>query len=295
MSCTSATWAAFCLPEPDRDGYGYQIGLGLVRTKFADGSTRQRRRWTHWPRTWVVQWTVRADVLHTLSAWLAAFGTDWGELPLLSGEDPAGAIKSHRVRMIGDLSVQPVAGGLWRVRAELEQASGTTPADISGWEMPPARVDGYSYAEDYGIQRTAIASAIMRQRRAYDHRPRTFQVSWQVTRPDLARAEAWLNENGCAWGSYRLVDGETAVPFSANTHTARVAADISVSLVVGDAVISTVLESPCANEMGALESEVADTLLACTSGIQTSIPMDLDGAALADDWGDDADWGGAQP
>ena len=31
------------LPMPDRDGYQYQLGFGLVRTQFSGGSIRQRR------------------------------------------------------------------------------------------------------------------------------------------------------------------------------------------------------------------------------------------------------------
>ena len=296
MSCSAAaTWSAFGLPAPDTDGYGYQIGLGLVRTEFADGSTRQRRRWTHWPRAWAVQWTVTADVLHTLSAWLAAFGSDWGALPLLSGEDADGNPTLHQVRLIDDPDIQHASGGLFRLRVQLEQASGITPADITGWALPCASLDGYSYTERYGLQRSAMDAANRRQRRDYTQRPRLYQVRWQLTRADLARAEAWLNAYGCAWGSYQLLDSESAAPFAPNIHTARLAADPRVSLTEYDAVLSAVLETACGNEAAALDVAALDNASTCLNSVVSAVDLGLDGAGLAAGWGDSTDWGGRQP
>lgn len=295
MSCTSATWAAFGLPLPDASGTSYRIGQGLVRTRWADGTVRQRRQYTHWPRQWHAQWTLPWDVLQTMTAWIDSFGEDYQPIPLISGESADGSLIDHDVRFISDLDVRGSANGSVTVSADLEQAGGLTPADTSGWSMPIAMIDGYSYGEDYGLLRTSLAGARADQRRIYTTRPRQFQVTWRLTYAELALAEAWIRANGFWWVSMPLISSESGMR-QTTTHTVRVASDLLVTYQPGGvADLSCTLEQACANETGALESEGADNMLACTSGIPSSIPMGLGGAALADDWGDETDWGGAQP
>jgi hypothetical protein len=293
MSCGDFSWSVFGLPAPDA-GVGYTCQVGLVRTRYDDGSYRQRRAWSHWPRRWSLRWTLSAGQLHTLSAWVDNRGHDWHELPLISGEDGAGALSLHTVRWISDLSVSGETGA-WQVSAELEQASGLTPADISGWTLPIATVDNYGYVDDYGLIRTPFEAAAPRQQRVYTKRPRAFRARWALTTADLARAEAWIRANGYAWHTQQLLSAESGRE-TPNSHTVRVSSDVSVTLIGGGyAELEVMLEQACAEETGALEAEVADRVIACASEITTSAPLGLDDEALADAWGDATDWGRPNP
>ena len=44
------------LPEPQRDGYGFQAVSPLARSEFQSGRTRQRRRFTSVPTVATVTW-----------------------------------------------------------------------------------------------------------------------------------------------------------------------------------------------------------------------------------------------
>jgi len=292
MTCGLRTWGDLRLPPPDV-GSRYRIGLGLVRTRFRDGGVRQRRRYTHWPRQWRLEWTLSADQWHTMSAFLAEYGSDYFAMPLVSGEDGAGAVSAHNVRMIGDVDVSGIAQGALRVRLDVEQASGMTPASTAGWEWPCAMLESYSYGEKYGIARTPFDAPITRQQRQYTTRPRLFQVRWRLSYADLAIAEAWLNQYGSAYNTLQLLSGASAM-LEANSHTVRLAGDPAVTYQGSHADLTLTLEEACADDSAAL-SEINSRVLTCTDSLTTTVPLGLDAAGFAAAWGDSTDWGRTNP
>ena len=295
MSCYSATWAGFGLPLPDAGVSGYEVDLGLVRTPADDGTTRQRRRYRHWPRAWQVQWTVDVGTLQTMTAWVDTFGDSYQPITLISGESADGSPALHQVRFASDLDVAPGPGLTWLVRATLEQGSGSAPADTTGWAWPIAMRDSYGYREAYGLIRTPFAASVQRQTRVYTQRPRMFNASWRLTHAQLAVAEAWMRAEGTAYHDWSLISAESGAG-QVTTHTARVASNLSVALLSGGlADLSCSLEQACANEVGALEAEVSDQLLTCVLAAPDSVALDTDDAQVAADWGDATDWGRSNP
>lgn len=290
MSCTGAVTLA--IPAPA--ALTYRIGAGLLRTRWRDGSVRQRRRYLHWPRLFAARWNVTAAQLHTLTLLLAQAGAETTLVPLVSGES-AGAVADHSVRRTGDLEVSADADGIYQVTAELEQVSGTTPADITGWAPPCALLEGYRYAQASGIVRTPLEVAVVRQVQHYTTRPRIFELTWRVSWADLARLEAWINANGYAWHTLRLISGESASA-TPTDHTVRCASDLAVTVYPGGyADLTASLEQACTNELGAFEAEAADNLLTCVLAATDTIPLGLDDTALAAGWGDATDWGRDNP
>jgi hypothetical protein len=284
------TWADLRLPPPTVDS-GYRIGLGLVRNRFRSGNTIQRRRYFHWPRQWRLVWRLTIDQWHTMSAFLAEYGADWFVMPLVSGQVADGALASHTVRMIGDISVSGEQSDLLRIEIDVEQASGSTPASIAGWTWPCAMLQGYSYGEAYGIVRTPFESYAARQKRLFTQRPRLFQLRWRLTHAQLAQAEAWMNDRGTSWHTLELLSGESGRD-DTTPHTVRLASDLAVSYVGGGyAEMSATLEQSCANEETALRDYVPSDVLMCTTNIPQSIEVNLDAAGFAAAWGDETDWG----
>lgn len=269
MTLPDESWAELHLPPPDDGATSYRIGCGLRRTRYPDGTARQRRSYFHWPRSWTAQWTLSVDELQTFSAWLDAYGDTYQAITLVSGEDAAGAPVPHQVRFCSDLQVSG-SGGMLHARAELEQASGLTPADPDGWTWPAtlAAFDGYSYGEDFGLIRTPFEAAVARQARIHYRRPRMFAAHWQLSAAQLAAAEAWINAYGFAWFQAALLSSESAF-HRASQHRVRCAGDPVVTYQPGglyDLALS--LEQSCANDFGALMDEVADHLLICIGGIR---------------------------
>jgi hypothetical protein len=269
------------LPYPDVEGYSYTIRNGIVRTAFDDGTFRQRRQYTHWPRTWNLQFTINVDTWHTMSGFLAVAGSNWFTMPLVSGE--SSDVADHTVRLLGG----PVVTADYQqliVNLAVEQETGTTPSSPA---IPTAQIDSYSFEEDYGFIRTPFENALFRQSQKYSNRPRRFNVTWRAkTLAELAETESWLNTYGYTWSSVELLSGETGRAWYPTTHTVRVISDPTVTLVgptVAD--VSVVFEQACANESLAFQNETGDYTSQCLSKLTLEMPLGLNDAALAAAWG----------
>src|SRR5262245_19785007 len=73
------------LPEPDRDGYQYGIGFGLIRTAFEGGYSRQRRTSWGMPGSFQMSFRMNTAQLGILQAFLNNFGYGWFAMDLVSG------------------------------------------------------------------------------------------------------------------------------------------------------------------------------------------------------------------
>ena len=84
MATTLPTWPTN-LPMPDRDGYQYQLGFGLVRTPFSGGSIRQRRTVWSMPATFALSFRMNTEQLGILQVFLDASGYGWFAMDLVTG------------------------------------------------------------------------------------------------------------------------------------------------------------------------------------------------------------------
>jgi len=128
------SWPA-SLPFPDRDGYQYQLGFGIVRTPFAGGSIRQRRTVWSMPGTFNLSFRMNTAQLGILQVFLDQYGFGWFSMDLVSGaarvQRPLSDCLAHRVRFIADPVQMMIGPNLWRVTLQAEVAAMREPnADI---------------------------------------------------------------------------------------------------------------------------------------------------------------------
>lgn len=113
-------WSTLGLPLPNWSGYGYRVDAGLIRTPMDSGYVRQRRRWTHRPRTFGLTWSVTADELQVIEEVLDAHGYAGLWLPLVTGLYGLREPLPHLVRVISDIEVRAGNGSLFDVSAQVE-------------------------------------------------------------------------------------------------------------------------------------------------------------------------------
>lgn len=136
MATALPIWPA-TLPAPDRDGYQYGLGFGLIRTQFQGGSTRQRRTQWGMPGTFALTFRMNTAQLGTLQTFLDSYGFGWFAMDLVTGAArvwrPQSDCLLHRVRFISDPMHALIAPNLWRVTITAEVEAMTDPrADTSG-------------------------------------------------------------------------------------------------------------------------------------------------------------------
>ena len=107
------------LPLPTKDGYEYSNNPMLQRTEFESGVVRQRRlgNANYKPASATV--VVSGAQLVTLEGVLNSVGTDWWNLPMITG-DSAGAIALHTVRVTGPLKYSMIEYDLFKASFDLE-------------------------------------------------------------------------------------------------------------------------------------------------------------------------------
>jgi len=124
------------LPEPDRNGYQYSIGFGLVRTPFEGGFTRQRRTVFSMPGAWAMQFRMNTKQLAILQEFLDLYGYGWFAMDLVSGAAriwrPASDCILHKVRFVSDPVFAMVGINLWQVTLQAEVASMRDPRAYPG-------------------------------------------------------------------------------------------------------------------------------------------------------------------
>jgi len=125
MATKLPTWPAE-LPMPDRDGYQYALGFGLVRTAFTGGTVRQRRTVWSMPGQFTLSWRMNTEQLGILQTFLDLYGYGWFAMDLVSGaarvwRDGSDCLL-HKVRFMSDPTHAMIGPNLWRVSltAEIE-------------------------------------------------------------------------------------------------------------------------------------------------------------------------------
>ncbi len=108
------------LPEPQRDGYGFQPVSPMARSELQSGRVRQRRRFTSVPTVASVTWLMDDGEAQLFEGWfehILQSGSLWFQCPL---KTPLG-MDEHRARFV-DIYEGPVLVGesFWRFTAKLE-------------------------------------------------------------------------------------------------------------------------------------------------------------------------------
>lgn len=115
------------LPMPDRDGYAYGIGFGLVRTVMQGGYARQRRTVWGMPATFEMSFRMNTAQLAILQTFLHVYGYSWFAMDLVSGAArvvrPASDCVLHKVRFISDPAHSMIGPNVWRVSLQAEVQS----------------------------------------------------------------------------------------------------------------------------------------------------------------------------
>ena len=108
------------LPEPQRDGYGFQPVSPMARSELQSGRARQRRRFTSVPTVASVTWLMDDGEAQLFEGWfehILLSGSLWFHCPL---KTPLG-MDEHRARFV-DIYEGPILVGesFWRFTAKLE-------------------------------------------------------------------------------------------------------------------------------------------------------------------------------
>lgn len=126
MALNIPLWPA-TLPRPDRDGYGYTIAAGLLRTEFAGGYIRQRRTMFGMPAAFSMSFRMNTAQLAILQTFLDRYGWSWFAMDLVSGGArvvrPASDCVLHKVRFTSDATHELIGPNVWRVTMQAEVQS----------------------------------------------------------------------------------------------------------------------------------------------------------------------------
>lgn len=116
-------WPA-ALPEPDRDGYQYDLNFGVVRTAMQGGAVRQRRTAWGLHSTIALSFRMNTAQLGVLQLFLDLYGFGWFAMDLVTGAarviNPRSDCLLHKVRCVTDPLHAMIAPNLWRVTLNVE-------------------------------------------------------------------------------------------------------------------------------------------------------------------------------
>ncbi len=115
-------WTLAGFPLPRLSGYTYSRDAGLQRTKMHSGATRQRRKWNNGRRNATVSFELETSLLYRFEEYLASYGYDWFNLPMVTGDNASSLQELHVVRVTGD----PTYGDLYG-----ENITVTLPVELS--------------------------------------------------------------------------------------------------------------------------------------------------------------------
>lgn len=130
-------------PIPDRAPYAYGVDMGVVRSDFAAGNSRQRRGYVTMPHLLQLTFHLRVEELYLWQRWINAYGYSWFNLPISTmyagGPPVASNIRYEVVRFVSDLAIA-MDGWNWvsvAVSAEMSidawAADQDNGAGIGGW------------------------------------------------------------------------------------------------------------------------------------------------------------------
>lgn len=117
---SAAGWDWTGLPRPTYEGYAYEVSAGLLRTKMADGTTRQRRQFFQRPHTFSLQWKVNTVEMGEVLAAVDTYGYDGVYIPLVTGAGGRMRALDHLIRVTSDIQVTAVSYDLYRVDVSAE-------------------------------------------------------------------------------------------------------------------------------------------------------------------------------
>lgn len=134
MAITLPLWP-LTLPEPDRDGYQYDLNFGLLRTPFEGGAIRQRRTVYALPAQFNLTFRMNTAQLGILQSFLDYHGYGWFAMDLVSGGARVSAKQDcvyHKVRFTTNPLHAMIAPNLWRVTLGAEVQSMRDPRADTG-------------------------------------------------------------------------------------------------------------------------------------------------------------------
>lgn len=118
-------------PLPSSQPYAIAANMGVIRTPFAAGNTRQRRAFRNMPQMFSLAFQLHTYELYDWQYWANANAYDWFSLPLASmyapparwspdGVQPPGLIAPHVARFISDLAISADGFDLFSVTVQAE-------------------------------------------------------------------------------------------------------------------------------------------------------------------------------
>lgn len=97
-------------PVPDRTPYGYAVDMGVIRSEFAAGNSRQRRAFRVMPHALALTFHMRFEELTSWQNWVNVYAYGWFHCPvstMYAGAPPNGANLRHELlRFTGNLAIQ---------------------------------------------------------------------------------------------------------------------------------------------------------------------------------------------
>ena len=108
-------WLLLGLPYPRVSGYGYKLGVDLLRTGFETAHPGQERKNTFVGKTFTLSFLMTASQLRAASGYLDSHGYGWVSLPV----DPDGS--EVTVRLVADYRVSAQSADLYVVDLEVER------------------------------------------------------------------------------------------------------------------------------------------------------------------------------
>lgn len=128
-------------PIPDRQPYSYSVDMGLVRSEFAAGNSRQRRQYNTMPHMLALAFHLRVEELFLWQTWVNQFAYTWIHCPvstMYAGQPPDPVnLRYETLRFASDIAVA-MDGFDWlaiTVAAELsnDAHSSAPPIGLGGW------------------------------------------------------------------------------------------------------------------------------------------------------------------
>lgn len=96
---------------PDYSPYSLDVSMGVQRTPFENGYTRQRRRYTNMPTLFNLRFVIKLTDLSRWQSWWNDNAYVWFDLPLASMYNGTALCLDHSVRCISDLQLQSLGQG----------------------------------------------------------------------------------------------------------------------------------------------------------------------------------------
>lgn len=108
-------------PCPRIDPYGWEVDMGLIRTKMDGGYSRQRRTTNVMPHDFALEFMVPLIQLRDWQYWVDAYAYEYFNLPLISWmSSPTSGPTLHSARFTSNLEITLEDKKIVRVRVRCE-------------------------------------------------------------------------------------------------------------------------------------------------------------------------------